>query len=354
MPQPSHDSANRAIFEHPLILKALILGFARNLVGDLLDMSTLKRVAARHVSEGLRQSENDMIWEVQTRQGGPLYVYLMLEFQAQPDWTMPLRMANYVGQFYHGLVRRAEVQTARRLPQVLPIVVYSGKAAWPARSNVHELIDRTLPGLVPYRTLPGLVPYGLQMPYLLVDVWRNPGLDRALRNVADAVFRLQRAESLQEGRSELELLAEWLRGEEWASLRRVLVRWIMKVLVPAGWQPALEAEKIADLEEFVQVLEGDMRTWEDNFREAAEAKGLATGLATGRSEGLAKGRSEGLAKGRSEGLLNLVRHKFGEAFAAEVAPVLGMCQSVQALDEMGVFLLTCDSREALLAKVRAL
>ena len=301
MPQPSHDSANRAIFEHPLILKALILGFARSVVGDLLDMSTLKRVAARHVSEGLRQSENDMIWEVQTRQGGPLYVYLMLEFQAQPDWTMPLRMANYVGQFYHGLVRRAEVQTARRLPQVLPIVVYSGKAAWPARSNVHELIDQTLPGLVPY---------GLQMPYLLVDVWRNPGLDRALRNVADAVFRLQRAESLQAGRSELELLAEWLRGEEWASLRRVLVRWIMKVLVPAGWQPALEAEKIADLEEFVQVLEGDMRTWEDNFREAAEAKGLA------------KGRSEGLAKGRSEGLLNLVRHKFGEAFAAEVAPVL--------------------------------
>ena len=329
MPQPSHDSANRAIFEHPLILKALILGFARSVVGDLLDMSTLRRVAARHVSEGLRQSENDMIWEVQTRQGSPLYVYLMLEFQAQPDWTMPLRMANYVGQFYHGLVRRPEVQTARRLPQVLPIVVYSGKAAWPARSDVHELIDRTLPGLVPY---------GLRMPYLLVDVWRNPGLDRALRNVADAVFRLQRAESLEEGRSELELLAEWLRGEEWASLRRVLVRWIMKVLVPAGWQPALEAEQIADLEEFVQVLEGDMRTWEDNFREAAEAKGLA----------------KGLAKGRSEGLLNLVRHKFGEAFASEVAPVLGMCQSLQALDEMGVFLLTCDNREALLAKVRAL
>ena len=85
-----------------------------------------------------------------------------------------------------------------------------------------------------------------------------------------------------------------------------------------------------------------MRTWEDNFREAAEAQGLA------------KGRSEGLTKGRSEGLLNLVRHKFGEAFAAEVAPELGMCQSAQALDEVGVFLLTCDGSEALLAKVRAL
>ena len=116
----------------------------------------------------------------------------------------------------------------------------------------------------------------------------------------------------------------------------------MKVLVPTSWQPALDADEVADLGELVQVLEGDMRTWEDNFREAAEAKGLA------------KGRSEGLAKGRSEGLLNQVRHKFGEAFAAKVAPALGMCQSEQALDEMGVFLLTCDSSEALLAKVRAL
>ncbi|MYC68075.1 MAG: Rpn family recombination-promoting nuclease/putative transposase [Acidobacteriia bacterium] len=333
MSQPSHDGASRALFEHPLILESLVLGFARSVVGDRLDMSTLKRVAARHVSDGLQQSENDMIWEVQARQGGQLYVYLMLEFQAQPDWTMPLRMANYVGQFYRGLLARAEVRAARQLPQVLPLVVYSGKAAWPACADVHDLIDRTLPGLVPY---------GLRMPYLLVDVWRNRGLDRALRNVADAVFRLQRAESLEAGRGELELLAEWLRGEEWADLRRVLVRWIMKVLVPAGWQPALDAEEVADLQELVEVLEGEMRTWEDNFREAAEA------------EGLAKGRSEGLAKGRSEGLLNLVRHKFGEAFAAEVAPALGMCQSVQALDEMGVFLLTCDSSEALLAKVRAL
>ena len=133
---------------------------------------------------------------------------------------------------------------------------------------------------------------------------------------------------------QLDQLAEWLQGEEWESLRRALVQWIMKVLVPTSWQPALDADEVEDLEELVQVLEGDMRTWEDNFREAAEAKGLA--------------------KGRSEGLLNQVRHKFGEAFAAKVAPVLGMCQSVRALDEMGVFLLTCDSSEALLAKVRAL
>ena len=73
-----------------------------------------------------------------------------------------------------------------------------------------------------------------------------------------------------------------------------------------------------------------MRTWEDNFREAAEAKG------------------------RIEILVNMTRHKFGEASAAAMATVLGTVQSEETLDEVGVLLLTCGSGEALLARIRGL
>ena len=82
-----------------------------------------------------------------------------------------------------------------------------------------------------------------------------------------------------------------------------------------------------------------MRTWEDNFREAAETRG--------RTEGLA----EGLAEGRTELLLNLVRQKFGEESAARMAPVLATRQSEQALNEAAVLLLECGTGEDLLAKV---
>ena len=57
MSRPSHDSASRALFEHPLILESLVLGFAHSAVGDQLDMSTLKRIAARHVSDGADSDE---------------------------------------------------------------------------------------------------------------------------------------------------------------------------------------------------------------------------------------------------------------------------------------------------------
>ena len=75
-----------------------------------------------------------------------------------------------------------------------------------------------------------------------------------------------------------------------------------------------------------------MRTWEDNFREAAETRG----------------RTEG----RTELLLNLVRQKFGEESAARMAPVLGTRRSEQALSEVGTLLLECETGEDLLAKLR--
>jgi flagellar biosynthesis/type III secretory pathway protein FliH len=100
------------------------------------------------------------------------------------------------------------------------------------------------------------------------------------------------------------------------------------------------------------MLEGEMTTWEDNFREAAEAKGRAQGLTQGRAQGLSEGLSKGLAQGRTELLVKMARHKFGEVPAAEVATLLKTVQSGEALDAAGELLLTCHSGEELLSRIR--
>ena len=114
----------------------------------------------------------------------------------------------------------------------------------------------------------------------------------------------------------------------------------MNVLVPAGCQPEEALPENAGLAELSAMLEGEMTTWEDNFREAAEAKGLA------------QGRAQGLTQGRTELLVKMVRHKFGEVSAAEVATLLKTVQSGEALDAAGVLLLTCHSGEELLSRIR--
>jgi len=85
-----------------------------------------------------------------------------------------------------------------------------------------------------------------------------------------------------------------------------------------------------------------MRTVMDNIREAGAAEGLAKGLA----KGLAEGRALS-----TKAFLNMVRHKFGEGTADQIAPVLETPRAQQALDRVGVLLLTCNSGEELLAKV---
>ena len=75
-----------------------------------------------------------------------------------------------------------------------------------------------------------------------------------------------------------------------------------------------------------------MSIWEDNFREAAEAKGRA--------------------QGHTRALVKMARQKFGEVPAAEMATLLKTVQSGEALDEAGELLLTCHSGEELLSRIR--
>lgn len=98
--------------------------------------------------------------------------------------------------------------------------------------------------------------------------------------------------------------------------------------MPEGWQPEEALPEDAGLAELSALLEGEMTTWEDNFREAAEARG------------------------RTDILVKMARHKFGEAPAAEMAALLKKVQSGEALDAAGMLLLTCHSDEELLARIR--
>ena len=88
-----------------------------------------------------------------------------------------------------------------------------------------------------------------------------------------------------------------------------------------------------ELSRLIEFLDGkEVRSWAANLREAAEA--------------------EGRIEGRTEILLNMVRHKFGEESAAEMESVLSRVRSAGALDKVAVLLLSCETGNALLARVR--
>jgi predicted transposase YdaD len=69
-----------------------------------VDFTTLTPVKGSYVSDGLRQRHDDVVWKVRLREQW-LYVYVVIEFQAEPDPFMALRLLVYVGLLYQDLPR---------------------------------------------------------------------------------------------------------------------------------------------------------------------------------------------------------------------------------------------------------
>ena len=83
------------------------------------------------------------------------------------------------------------------------------------------------------------------------------------------------------------------------------------------------------------------------------AEGVERGLAEGVERGLAEGVERGLAQGRVALLRRLAALRFGADVAGQVSALLADVTDVAHLDEAGMWLLECDTGEALLRRLRA-
>ena len=91
-----------------------------------------------------------------------------------------------------------------------------------------------------------------------------------------------------------------------------------------------------------------MTTWSEKLK----AEGFAEGFAKGFAEGFAEGRAEGLAEGMVGLLVSMTRQRFGEAVASTMSALLGSVRTESTLDGVGTWLLTCETGDALIAKIR--
>ena len=62
-----------------------------------------------------------------------MYLYILIEFQSSVDPWMAVRVMTYIGLLYQDLIKQKQVLKGRRLPPVLPIVLYNGDAKWTAK-----------------------------------------------------------------------------------------------------------------------------------------------------------------------------------------------------------------------------
>lgn len=302
---PLHDHAYQGIFSHPQMVRDLLRGFVHETWVAELDFASLERVNARHLSDGLRAREGDLVWRLRLHRDW-LYVYLMLEFQSRDDRWMALRVLVYVGLLYQGLIRGRQIGRGERLPAVFPIVIYNGSKPWRSARDMAELIEPLPAGLQAYRP---------SQRYFLLDERRiTGGRSAGADNLVQALINLERTTDLAQLHTLVSALGRRLAAAEHESLRHALTAWLNQVVVKRV-APTDNPPQYRDLQEVDTMLEETVDGWVRKWKR----------------EGLREGRREGLQEGRIALLERLLARRFGEPLPAWVRPRL-RAASIEKLD----------------------
>jgi len=316
----THDSGYKQLFSHPEMVRDLLRDWVPGEWTAELDYSTLERINSSYVAENQKQRHDDMVWRVRHRDQW-LWIYLLLEFQSEPDPWMALRLLVYVGLLSQDLVKRGELSEQQQLPPIFPLVLYNGLPEWRAATQLSGL----------YAPPPrGMEAYQAQLRYHLIDEARlklHPL--SSVRSAVEALFQLEHGRSPDDLRRVIQALAAMLSDPEHTQLRRTFTLWIKQLL-----RRKIKPVSISELDRINDLMEADTMLAEriESWFEEAERKGLQ------------KGRQEGQARV----LGKLLQLKFG-ALSADVQAQLDSAGEAQ-LEAWTEAVLTATTLEAVLER----
>jgi len=278
-----HDLSYRLFFAHRRMIQDLL----REIVGEQwverIDLGSGERVDASFVSPKHENRESDVIWQFRRKDGGePVYVYILLEFQSRPDPSMPVRLMGYVSLFYQRLMASQPAAGWRKLPLVIPVVVYNGWEPWNVATDLGSMIGELDASAEIYRP---------QLRYRLVNEAAYSREELAALNspVAD-LFRIEMSRDWFEVQASVHRLRQSIPPSE-APLREAFETWLRKLILPRLGLSQEEASAASSLEEIETMLLESIDRWDRELREKA----------------LQEGRQEGEARV----VLQLLRLKFG-------------------------------------------
>ena len=133
-----HDAVFRRIFGVPANAASQLRAVLPPDVTARLDLRRLARVQGSFVDEDLTWRHTDLLFTAPL-DGRDAYVYVLVEHQSSDDPLMALRLLRYVTRVWDAYER--ENPESRRLPAVIPLVVYHDRSRWTSPVQLLDLID---------------------------------------------------------------------------------------------------------------------------------------------------------------------------------------------------------------------
>jgi predicted transposase YdaD len=138
-----HDMMVRAVLSDLAEATSFLQTHLPQEVSQALSWSTLKLLEGSFVDEHLRESEADILYEVQHVSGeASVWVYILLEHQSTPDRWMRFRLLKYCCRIWDLSFR--EYPDQRELPAIVPLVFYQGERRWSYSSEFADLFAESV------------------------------------------------------------------------------------------------------------------------------------------------------------------------------------------------------------------
>jgi hypothetical protein len=133
-----HDSLFRFVFGKPVHAASELRAVLPAPLAERLDLAGLRPVNGSFIDEELKHRHCDVLMRTKL-DGREAFVYVLIEHQSSPDRMMPLRMLRYLTRIWDHY--QQEHPKAKRLPIIVPLVVYQGPRRWTYPVELSELLD---------------------------------------------------------------------------------------------------------------------------------------------------------------------------------------------------------------------
>jgi predicted transposase/invertase (TIGR01784 family) len=293
MTQSLHDAMFRAIFGQLEHARGELRAIVPAVLAEALDWSTLTLRPDSLVDSALSRQYTDLQYSAKWRDGDEVLVCFLFEHQSTPptEGLMGLRLLGYQVRIWERL--RLDHPAAKKLPMIIPIVMYHGEKPWPEPRSFDALLD------VPEEVRPAVEPYLVRFAYVLHDLskisddeLRESARRTALGKLVSMCFKHARTST-----NFLEILSRWMDvAREVAQAPNGLAA-LAQVL-----RYILEANEHIDAEALKALLEREI---------GPAAKDT---IVTAAQRYIEQGRQEGF----QELLLRLLRRRFGDQMDARI------------------------------------
>jgi predicted transposase YdaD len=137
-----HDSLFRLAFSRPLQAADHFRRHLPAAVVEAVRWETLELQDGSFVDPELQNLHTDLLYRVRLKGEGELLLYVLLEHQSRVDYLMPFRVLQYLTRIWDRWL--SEDKSRRRLPVVVPMVVYHGQRNWTAPIDFAALFEAPL------------------------------------------------------------------------------------------------------------------------------------------------------------------------------------------------------------------